>query len=40
LPDASHRRLHGHAWVTVDRVILEGPDAVLAGRIRELARRG
>ena len=40
LPDAGQQRLHGHAWVTADREILEGPDAVLAGRIRELARRG
>jgi hypothetical protein len=40
LPEAGQQRLHGHAWVTADRAILEGPDAVLAGRIRELARRG
>jgi hypothetical protein len=40
LPDAGHRRLHGHAWVAADRAVLEGPAAVLAGRIRELTRRG
>lgn len=29
-------RLHGHAWVTVDGKILEGPPAALEGRIREI----
>jgi hypothetical protein len=40
LPDPRMRRLHGHAWVTADREILEGPDAVFAGRIREISSRG
>jgi hypothetical protein len=29
-------RLHGHAWVTIDGRILEAPEPVLAGRVREL----
>lgn len=30
-------RLHGHAWVTVNGRIVEGPDEVLQGRVREVA---
>ena len=30
-------RLHGHAWVTVSGSIVEGPDEVLQGRVREVA---
>jgi hypothetical protein len=40
LPDSRMQRLHGHAWVTVDREILEAPQAVFDGRIREITRRG
>lgn len=29
-------RLHGHAWVTLDGEMLEGPPAVREGRIREI----
>jgi hypothetical protein len=29
-------RLRGHAWVTVDGCLLEAPDPVIAGRVREL----
>ena len=29
-------RLHGHAWVTLDGELLEAPEPVLAGRVREL----
>jgi hypothetical protein len=29
-------RLRGHAWVTVDGALLEAPEPVLAGRVREL----
>jgi len=29
-------RLHGHAWVTLDAELLEAPEPVLAGRVREL----
>jgi hypothetical protein len=29
-------RLHGHAWVTLDSELLEAPEPVLAGRVREL----
>jgi len=29
-------RLRGHAWVTIDDRILEGPDAVILGRVREV----
>ena len=29
-------RLHGHAWVTVDGELLEPPEPVVAGRVREL----
>jgi hypothetical protein len=29
-------RLRGHAWITVGDGIVEAPDAVLAGRVREM----
>lgn len=29
-------RIHGHAWVTLDGELLEAPEPVLAGRVREL----
>lgn len=29
-------RLHGHAWVSLDKQMLEGPPAVVEGRIREI----
>lgn len=29
-------RLHGHAWVTVGGVIVEGPDEARAGRLHEI----
>jgi len=34
--DASHDRLHGHAWVSVSGRIVEGPEPALAGRVREI----
>ena len=34
--DASHDRLHGHAWVSVAGRIVEGPEQALAGRVREI----
>lgn len=34
--DASHDRLHGHAWVSVGGRIVEGPEPALAGRVREI----
>ncbi len=40
LPDPRMERLHGHAWVTVDHEMLEGPEAVAGGRIREITQRG
>jgi len=33
-----HDRLRGHAWVSVDDEILEPPEPVLAGRVREIYR--
>jgi hypothetical protein len=38
--EPEHARLHGHAWVSVDGEILEGPPAVLEGRIREIPLAG
>lgn len=34
--DDPRERLRGHAWVTFDGSVLEGPDVVRAGRVREL----
>ncbi|MHB1796950.1 MAG: lasso peptide biosynthesis B2 protein [Vulcanimicrobiaceae bacterium] len=34
--DDTRERLRGHAWVTLDGALLEGPDAVRDGRVREL----
>jgi len=34
--DPAHDRLHGHAWVSVDGTIVEGPEPALAGRVREI----
>lgn len=33
----ARERLHGHAWVSVHGRIVEGPDEVLQGRVREVA---
>ena len=33
---ATHDRLHGHAWVSVGGTVIEGPEAALAGRVREI----
>jgi hypothetical protein len=33
-------RLRGHAWVTVDGQLLEGPEAVAAGAITEIPLEG
>jgi hypothetical protein len=38
--DPGHSRLHGHAWVTVEGKMLEGPPAVLEGRIYEIPLAG
>ena len=35
-PRAPGERTRGHAWVTVDRRLLEPPDPVVAGRVKEL----
>jgi hypothetical protein len=35
-PRAQGDRLRGHAWVTVDGEVLEGPPEVIAGRVREV----
>lgn len=32
----SNDRLRGHAWVTLDGVLLEAPEPVLAGRVSEI----
>jgi len=29
-------RIHGHAWVTLDGDVLEAPEPLLSGRVREL----
>ncbi len=34
--DRASDRLHGHAWVTIQGRMLEGPPAALQGRVREI----
>jgi hypothetical protein len=38
--ESTHLRLHGHAWVTLDGHLLEGPQAVTDGRIHEIPLAG
>lgn len=35
--ESTHDRLHGHAWVSVDGRIIEGPPIAYEGRVREIA---
>ncbi len=34
--DRAHDRLHGHAWVSVDGRIIDGPPVAYEGRVREI----